>query len=91
MNGLYNLTLCSYSGMTIPLIEAESLAKCRARAAKKIRYHRNRMEYPVSILERGKKWELETGDDAFMIGDGEGILKIDEVREPEPDDEFEDE
>ena len=42
---------------------------------------------PCPILERGSKWELETGDDASMIGDTEGFLAIEELPEdPEPED-----
>ena len=40
----------------------------------------------MSILEQGFKWELETGDDAAMIGDREGFLAIEEIPEPEADD-----
>lgn len=71
----FSLRLHAYCGMTIPL-EAGTLAECRSRAARRIRDHRNHMGYPVSTLERGTAWELMTGDDACMVGDGEGILKI---------------
>ena len=71
----FSLRLHAYCGMTIPL-ETGTLAECRIRAARRIRYHRNHMEYPASTLKRGSAWELMTDDDAFMVGDGEGILKI---------------
>lgn len=71
----FSLSLHAYCGMTIPR-ETGTLAECRNRAARRIRYHRNTMEYPVSTLKRGSAWELMTGDDASMVGDGEGILKI---------------
>jgi hypothetical protein len=71
----FSLRLHAYCGMTIRL-GTGTLAECRIRAARRIRDHRNRMEYPVSTLKRGSAWELMTGDDASMVGDGEGILKI---------------
>ena len=82
----YRLRLYPYSGGAVDLIEEGTLAECRSRAARIIFRHRTRLEYPVTVLERGCKWELETGDDAAMIGDGEGLLAIDTIRgEPEPD------
>jgi hypothetical protein len=71
----FSLELHAYCGMTIPL-GTGTLAECRNRAARRIRHHRNRMGYPASILKRGAMWELMTGDDASMVGDGEGILRI---------------
>ncbi len=71
----FSLRLHAYCGMTIPL-GTGTLAECRIRAARRIRYHRNHMDYPVSTLKRGAAWELMTGDDASMVGDGEGILMI---------------
>ncbi len=81
----YRLRLYPYSGEFVDLIERGTLADCRERAARLITRHRTKLEYPVSILELGCKWELETGDDAVMIGDGEGFLAIEEIPEPEPD------
>ena len=78
----YRLRHYPYSGGHIDLIGEGTREACRRRAARNIRRHRNVMEYPVSVLERGRKWELETGEDAAMIGDGEGILAIEEVVDP---------
>jgi hypothetical protein len=75
----FSLRLHAYCGLTIPL-ETGTLAGCRIRAARRIRHHRNRMEYPATTLKRGQEWELMTGDDASMVGDGEGILKITQGR-----------
>ena len=85
--GRYRLRLYQYSGGAVDLIEEGSSAECRQEAARRITRHRNKLRYPVSILERGSKWELETGDDALMIGDTEGFLAIEELPEdPEPED-----
>lgn len=73
------LKMAAYCGMTRTLWEG-SLADCRYRAYRAIRRHRNVMEYPVTVLKRGQKWELETGENACMVGDGEGILKIVRVK-----------
>ena len=65
--------------------------ECRRRAARRIRVHRNRFEYPVSVLERGRRWELQSDPDGMsLVGDGEGILAIEEVPEPEPPDDEDD-
>ena len=74
---LASLTLYPYCGMRIPLVEGGELAECRHCAAKQIRRHRNNLEYPVTVLERGLKWELESDPEGrYMIGDHEGILAI---------------
>jgi hypothetical protein len=82
----YRLRLYPYSGGLIDLHQEGTLADCRDQAARIITRHRNTLEYPVSILEPGFKWELETGDEAAIIGDTEGLLTIEELPEPEPDD-----
>jgi hypothetical protein len=86
----YRLRLYPYSGGYTDYVEGDR-ATCRWRASRRIKSHRNYMEYPVSLLERGVKWELETGEDACMIGDSEGILCIEEIEEPEVEECEEDE
>ena len=82
---MFTLTIYAYCGMPVPLVEEGTRQECRKRAARRIRYHRNRMEYPVTILKRGEEWELESDPDGCcMVGDGEGILRIQEIEEPEP-------
>jgi hypothetical protein len=81
--GTFRLRLRSYSGMTIDLIDEDDLAACRHRAARRIRRHRNRYEYPVTVLEPGRRWELESDPEGrHLISDGEGILAIEEVLDP---------
>ena len=88
----YRLRLYQYSGGYFDLIADGELWEVRRAAFRAIRRHMNVMEYPVSILEKGRKWELETGDDANMIGDEEGVLKIEEIiANSVPDDEETDE
>jgi hypothetical protein len=51
-----------------------------APAARRIRLHRNQYEYPVAVLEPGRKWALESDPEGqHLISDGEGILAIEEV------------
>jgi hypothetical protein len=81
-----NLTLYPYCGMRMPLVEDGDLDECRRYAAKHIRTHRNNLEYPVTIIDRGLKWELESDPEGrYMIGDHEGILaiKVNEAGEDE--------
>jgi hypothetical protein len=75
----YRLRHYPYGGGHIDLVGEGELDVCRKRAAGRISSHRNVMEYPVTVLEKGRKWEMETGEDAFMIGDGEGILCIEAI------------
>ncbi len=79
----YRLRLYPYSGGHDDLIGEGELSECRRRASRRIRYHRNRLEYPVAVLERGRKWELESDPDGMsLIGDYEGILVIEEYVDP---------
>jgi hypothetical protein len=72
-----SLTLYPYCGTRIPLVDDGELSECRRYAAKQIRRHRNNLEYPVTVLERGLRWELESDPEGrYMIGDQEGILAI---------------
>jgi hypothetical protein len=72
-----SLTLYPYCGMRIPLLSDGELAECRRYAAKQIRRHRNNLEYPVTVIERGRKWELASDPEGrYMIGDHDGILAI---------------
>jgi hypothetical protein len=79
--GVFSLRLHPYSGCgPIDLIDAGTLAGCRHRAAREIRYHRTIREYPVTTLEPGRAWELESDPDGkHLISDREGILRIRDV------------
>jgi hypothetical protein len=83
IDGSFALVLHPYSGCgPIELIGRDTLDACRRRAARRIRMHRNpdSYGYPVSVLERGREWELESDPDGgHRIGDGEGILRIEEL------------
>ena len=86
-----SLTLYPYCGMRIPLVEDGELAECRRKAARHIRRHRNNLEYPVTVIERGLKWELESDPEGrYMIGDHDGILAI-KVNEAGEDEDYENE
>ena len=75
----YRLRLYPYCGGTTDVIHDDELDACRLAAAGQIRRHRDDARQPVTILDRGVRWELQTGEDAGMIGDGEGILGIEEI------------
>jgi hypothetical protein len=79
----YRVRLYPYSGGYWDLVAEGTHQACRDRVARRICYHRDTLEYPVTILERGRKWELETGDQAVLIAAGEGILAIEEIGEPD--------
>lgn len=71
----YRLTMISYCGMTRDLIEEGTLEECQDRA-RKFRKHHEHEGGCVSELEAGMKWELETPEDALLIGDDDGFLTI---------------
>jgi hypothetical protein len=76
----YRLRLYPYCGGHDDLIGEGDLAECRRRASRRIRHHRERMEYPVTVLERGRKWELESDPEGgCLISDFEGILAIEAI------------
>jgi hypothetical protein len=80
----YRLRLYPYCGGHDDLIDEGELTECRRRASRRIRHHRDRMEYPVTILERGRKWEMESDPDGgCLISDFEGILVIVTIVETE--------
>jgi hypothetical protein len=81
--------LYPYCGGHDDLIGDGELTECRRRASRRIRYHRNRLDYPVAILARGRRWELESDPDGgYLISDGEGILVIEPLGRPEDEDFF---
>lgn len=86
----HRLFLYPYCGGHTEVAEGD-IGECRQAAARAIAYHRNKMDYPVTILDRGVEWELESDPEGrHMIGGGEGILSIKETPEPEPDEEDDD-
>ena len=87
----YRLRLRPYDGSgPVDIVDTVDIVECRHAASRRLRRHRNAMGYPVTVLERGRKWELETGEDAVGISDHEGILAIEEVPEPDPPDDDDD-
>jgi hypothetical protein len=78
----YRLRLYPYSGGFWDLIGEGTRQDCRDRVARRIWFHRNTLEYPVTILERGRSWELESDPNGrCLISAGEGILAIEEIVE----------
>ena len=74
----YNIRLHTYSGMVTTLWEKVD----RNFALAYIRSSNRRARFrgqPVSYLGDGR-WEHETPEDAFMIGDGDGILQVTKCR-----------
>jgi len=71
----YELRFTTYSGMSISLLKCDNLQTVRDRAARKIWHALDEIQ-PVTILKPGREWEFETPEDAFMISDGDGYLRI---------------
>ena len=72
--GTYNVTLSTYSGMSVSLAEGVDLEEAKQIVKRRLRAMR-RAGYPVDKIGKGE-WEIQTPDDAVMIGDREGVLRI---------------
>lgn len=70
----YDVILYAYCGMPVPIRTNVDFQEARS-VASDLRKRRKQQGYPVTHLG-GNKWEIETPDDAIMIGDREGILEI---------------
>jgi hypothetical protein len=81
----YRLHLSCFNGMSFDLVDrTPDEAECRRQAASEIRYHRNVLESPVTILDRGRSWELGDPGDR-MVADHDGVLSLDELEYPQCD------
>ena len=76
----------AYSGMYYDMECDDDHTAVRKAAAKHIRTARK--SQPVQTLKRGREWEFETPETAFMIGDGDGIMTIVEVIQESEDEEI---
>ncbi len=75
---MFNVTFVTYSGMPIPI--AEHVDREQAKAAVRRRLKRaKRNGQPISKVGNGK-WEIETPENAFMIGDDDGFLIVRRAR-----------
>jgi hypothetical protein len=73
MNG-YTLTLHAYCGMAEPIGDnGMDLDDARQEAARLIR-RRRRQDFPITVIEKGRKWEVEEPEDCFMVPDCCGVL-----------------
>lgn len=70
----------AYCGMRVPITEGQDREDVRKAAARRIRFHR-RSGRSVTILEKGKTWEMLEDENACMVEDDCGILAI---KEPVP-------
>lgn len=73
-----HLTHYAYCGMSVPLKDGDE-EECRASAARILRRRRNG-GHPINVLEPGKEWEIEEREDAMMVSDQAGIMKLEEER-----------
>lgn len=70
----FNLTLFTYSGMPVPICEGEDMAECR-RTAARLLADRRAEGYPI-LRQEGLRWEICEPEDAGMVSDQSGILRI---------------
>lgn len=81
------LRFMTYSGMPYDMAEDADPAEIRREAARSIRAARRRGQ-PVSTLEPGIRWEFMTPDDAWMIGDRDGFMRVEYDQETDDDSGF---
>jgi hypothetical protein len=79
----YTLSLHAYCGVTDPIDDGLDLAEARQRAARLIR-RRRRQDFPVAVLEKGRRWEIQEPEDCFMVPDCCGVLILRDPGEPVP-------
>jgi hypothetical protein len=73
MNG-YTLTLHAYCGMAQPIRGAGmDEADARQAAARLIR-RRRREDFPITVIRKGRQWEVEEPEDCMMVLDCCGVL-----------------
>ena len=72
---MYYVKFYTYSGMSIPFQENLEKREARDCVARIIR-SRRRIKQPIVTLLKGKAWEFETPEDAFLIGDYDGTLHL---------------
>lgn len=72
----YNVRFVAYCGMTFPLLTTEDAQEARDFAAKRLRSYRSEIGQDVSTLEKGQEWEVLDPEDAAMVSDYCGCLKL---------------
>ncbi len=75
LNTHWRLIHAAYCGMSIPQGEFEDRADARSAAAQLIRLRR-REGYPVSMLNRGWRWEIEEPENCMLVPDECGVLML---------------
>lgn len=70
------LTHHAYCGMEIPLIESDR-ATCRGFAANRLSLLRSE-GYPVTVLTRGRQWEVGEPDSVHLVPDACGVLTLED-------------
>ena len=76
----YDVTLCSYSGMPIPIEKGdkEDVRQATARLIRRLRGE----GFPVVTLAKGEKWEVQEPAGACLVPDYCGILRMEPVPSP---------
>lgn len=75
---MYKLDFAAYCGMTFPISYLDDRAESRAIAARKIRAGRRRGRV-VTVLDRGKEWEMLEPVDSLMVPDDCGTLHLSHI------------
>ena len=70
------LRFIAYCGMSYDVLERATLEQCLAKVKSWINRHELNDGGEVIEMVEGREWELTTADDAGMISDLEGRLKI---------------
>jgi len=72
--GTYNVVLNAYCGMSVPVARDVDREEAIA-AIKRFLNRARRNGCPVAKLGKGQ-WEIQTPDDAALVSDLEGILRV---------------
>jgi hypothetical protein len=70
----YTVTLHAYCGMAQPIGDSVmDHDEARQEAASLLR-RRRREEFPVTVIKKGRRWEIAEPDDCAMVPDCCGVL-----------------
>jgi hypothetical protein len=72
----YTVTLHAYCGMAQPIgDDYMDHDEARQEAAKLLR-RRRRQGFPITVIKKGRKWEVEEPEDCMMVPDSCGVLTL---------------
>jgi hypothetical protein len=70
----YTLTLHAYCGMAEPIGDNGMDQDDARQEAVKLLRRRRRQDFPIAVLKKGRRWEIQEPEDCMMVPDCCGVL-----------------